>query len=343
MAFFLTILACNPKFKLPKINNSQVHSLKNFEAVIASLPLGASDKDRLLDALNALGAEQAITHAQTIEEKQKYQQELIKMQEALDARQHTIVALEKAYQEMEAFSNIVAHDLSNPIRTISNFAQILQMQCENELSDSAKEFLQFIISGTKNMQKLVNDLLEWSKAGKVQTEKVEVDLNVILTLVTFNLKPQINAHKAIIKIPKPLPTLYANKSSLIQLFQNLIENSIKFRSDATPEISILWDKIEEHLWEFKVIDNGIGMVSSFEDKAFLPFQRLNNRNGAGNGIGLAVCRKILQTYQGDIRFERNDGGGTTFVFTIKDNNNTSLITEEVFTEAKETLTDNQTA
>jgi light-regulated signal transduction histidine kinase (bacteriophytochrome) len=185
------------------------------------------------------------------------------------------------------------------------------------------------------MQKLVNDLLEWSKAGRVHTEKGEVDLNMVIALVTFNLKPLITAHKALIKIPEPLPTLFANKSSLIQLFQNLIENSLKFRSDAIPEISILWNKTDAHHWEFKVIDNGIGLVSTFEEKAFLPFQRLDNHNGAGNGIGLAICKKILQSYQGDIRFERNDGGGTTFVFTIKDNNNTSLILDETLNTEKE--------
>jgi chemotaxis family two-component system sensor kinase Cph1 len=306
--------------------------------LITSLPLTGSDKDRLLTGLKEIETAQSVaakTFAQTVEEKEKSRQELIKTQVALAACQQALDALEKAYEEMEAFSDIIAHDLSNPIRTISNFAQLLQMQCENELSESGKESLQFIISGTKNMQKLVNDLLAWSKAGKVEMQIGAVDLNRIIELVAFNLKPQITAHKALINILKPLPTLYANKSNLLQLFQNLIENSIKFRSTATPEIDILWNRTDTHHLEFKVIDNGKGIAKDFEEKAFLPFQRLDNHNEAGNGIGLAICKKILKSYQGDIRFEPNASGGTTFIFTIKDNNNTSLVPGETLTAEKE--------
>jgi signal transduction histidine kinase len=118
-----------------------LHSVKNFEAVIASLSLEASDKDRLLAALNEMKAAQAITQAQTIEEKLKCHQELRKMQEVLATRQQAIVALDKAYQEMEAFSNIVAHDLSNPIRTISNFAQMLQMSFQTPLKSLCSSLL----------------------------------------------------------------------------------------------------------------------------------------------------------------------------------------------------------
>ena len=228
-------------------------------------------------------------------------------------------ALEKAYDELESFSHMVSHDLKNPLRNISSFAQLLKVQCGAQLPDNARESLAFIIKGCKQINEVIIDLLDFAKAGKHTEDTTRVDLNTVLELVKINLNSLIKENSAQIVITKPLPHLLINKSKLIQLFQNLIENSIKFRSEKEPVIEINCQQENEHTWTFYVNDNGIGIAPSFSDKVFLPFQRHDLHNRPGTGIGLAICQKVVQSYAGNIYFQDLPHGGTSFIFTLSEN------------------------
>ncbi|MFK8102518.1 MAG: ATP-binding protein [Saprospiraceae bacterium] len=224
--------------------------------------------------------------------------------------------LKHSYNEVEQFSYIASHDLKSPLRNISNFAQILQRKYQHQLDGEANEYLDFVVNGTKQMNMIICDLLEYSKVGHSVKGLEAVNLYNIIELIQFNLGTIIEEHQVKIKIVDQLPVIPAKKSSIIQLFQNLIENAIKFRSEEHPIINIHCRKVEEELWEFKIVDNGIGIEPCYQDKAFLPFQRLNQGNRPGTGIGLAICKKAVKMHGGSIKFESEKGAGTSFVFTL---------------------------
>ena len=224
--------------------------------------------------------------------------------------------LKRSYTEMEQFSYIASHDLKSPLRTISNFAQILQRKYKDNISQEANEYLDFVVSGAKQMNTVICDLLEYSKVGHGQKALEPVKIIDVIDLVKFNLRSIIKENDATIKLVNSPPTLMVKRSSIIQLFQNLIENAIKFRSEEKPEINIHCKKIKEDCWEFKVIDNGVGIEQCYQKKAFLPFQRLNEQERPGSGIGLAICKKAVDIHGGQITFESTRGEGTAFCFTL---------------------------
>ncbi len=225
--------------------------------------------------------------------------------------------LELSYKELEQFAYIASHDLKSPLRTISNFAQLVKRRNYDILDIESKEFVDFIVSGAKQMHEVICDSLEYSRVGNNENSFRKTDLNNILEIVRFNLKKEIEEKRATIESVQ-LPTINVNKTSVLQLFQNLICNSIKFSNGVKPFIEISCEKIEKG-FEFKLSDNGIGMDESYRDKAFLPFQRLNDMEKPGTGIGLAICKKIVKMHGGDISFQSKRGHGTTFVFTLFDN------------------------
>lgn len=222
--------------------------------------------------------------------------------------------LELSYKEMEQFAYIASHDLKSPLRTISNFAQLLKRRNYDNLSDESKEYIDFIVSGAKRMNEVICDSLEYSSVDKNGQSFKHTDLNSILENVRFNLQKEIEENRAIIK-STPLPILKANKTSILQLFQNLISNAIKFRTETVPIIHINCQPYQSG-YRFTLSDNGVGMDETFQHKAFLPFQRLNNLDKPGSGIGLAICKKIVKMHDGDISFQSNGGTGTTFTFTL---------------------------
>ncbi len=222
--------------------------------------------------------------------------------------------LELSYNEMEQFAYIASHDLKSPLRTISNFAQLLKRRNYDMLDDASREFVDFIVSGAKQMHEVICDSLEYSRIGNDEHSFEKANLNDILSIVRFNLKREIEENEACIQSDK-LPILTVNKTSILQLFQNLLSNAIKFRQEETPCIRISCKQHGEG-YEFAVSDNGTGMDEEYQHKAFLPFQRLNDRHKPGSGIGLAICKKIVKMHDGDIRFKSKRGEGTTFIFTL---------------------------
>lgn len=226
-----------------------------------------------------------------------------------------IKELERSYSELEQFSYIASHDLKSPLRTIASYAQLLQRRYKGKLDPTADEFINFIVTGASHMNNIICDLLEYSKTGRRDDGFCPTNLNNTLEVVKFNLRNEIQENQAIVQ-HTPLPELIVHKSSMMQLFQNLVGNAIKFRKlEQAPVIDIRSQK-EAQYWHFVVKDNGVGMDETYQKKAFLPFQRLNNRDRPGTGMGLAICKKIVKMHNGDIWYQSALGEGTTFHFTL---------------------------
>jgi len=237
--------------------------------------------------------------------------------------------LETSFYELEQFAYIASHDLKSPLRTISNFAQLLQNNYGSKMGDEADQFINFIVTGAQHMNEVISDLLEYSRVGNKNKDFTNVKIIDVIDLVKFNLAEYIKETNANITIDNPTLELMGNRSSLLQLFQNLIGNGIKFCEGKTPEIKISSQALK-NAWEFRVTDNGVGMDESYQEKVFMPFQRLNNIERPGTGIGLAICKKSVKIHGGEIRYESKVGEGTTFIFTIPQEKMPVLENESAF-------------
>ncbi|WP_188928267.1 sensor histidine kinase [Puia dinghuensis] len=227
--------------------------------------------------------------------------------------------LERSNQELEEFAYIASHDLQEPLRMIGSFLQLLQQKYEAKLDKEANEYIYFAVDGAARMKCLIDDLLNYSRINRDQTIK-PVDLSVIINEVLSNLSASINETGALITISNA-PVLNADPVQMLQLFQNLIGNAIRYRKEGTrPEINIQAWKEETH-WLFAIKDNGIGIESQYSEKIFVIFQQLHGKaENKGTGIGLAIAKKIVVRHGGKIWFESAPGKGTTFYFTIKSEN-----------------------
>jgi light-regulated signal transduction histidine kinase (bacteriophytochrome) len=252
-------------------------------------------------------------------EAEEANEELLKQKKLIEAQSQDLKdnldRLELSYRELEQFSYIASHDLKSPLRTIASFAQLLKRRYSGKFDEEADEFLDFIVSGVFHMSDVIQGLLEYSKVGRESMPFENVDLNKVLDIVKFNLKEEIEESNAQL-VYENLPAVQGNFTNLVQLFQNLIANSIKFRTpELSPTINITY--IEEFpYFRIQLADNGLGMETEFQDKAFLPFQRLNNREKPGMGMGLAICKKIIQQHKGEIYYEPSPERGTSFILTL---------------------------
>lgn len=242
-----------------------------------------------------------------------YQKKLLETQSM--ALQDNVRELELSNQELEQFSHIVSHDLRSPLRTITSYAQLLKRRYYHQLSEEADEFLDFITSGAIRMDQVLQDLLKFTQTGNRDLKKTRVDIGEIIEIVRFALQEEIRESQAVIRFG-PMPEIYANSSEMIQLFQNLISNAVKFRGNVPPEI-VINSTAQNGYHYFSVEDNGIGLDEIYQTKAFMPFQRLSNFDFPGTGMGLAICKKIVSLHNGKIWYETRPGGGTIFHFSIQ--------------------------
>jgi len=223
--------------------------------------------------------------------------------------------LQKSNEELERFASIASHDLKEPLRMVSSYVQLLEKRYKGRLDKDADDFINFAVEGATRMAKLLDDLLTYSRveSGKGKLEKV--DLNKVISEVLGNLRMTIDENKAKITYDK-LPEVTADEVQIGQVFQNLIGNSIKFHDNKAPEIDIKSSKTGNE-WLFSVKDNGIGIDMKYKDKIFIIFQRLHTRaEYPGTGIGLVLCKKIVEKHGGRIWFESEPGKGSTFYFTL---------------------------
>jgi signal transduction histidine kinase len=224
--------------------------------------------------------------------------------------------LKRSNAELEQFASVASHDLQEPLRMVSSYMGLLKRRYQGRLDADADEFIGFAVDGVTRMQALINDLLSYSRAGREPTPSEPTDSAAALAKALRNLKSAIEEKGALISAG-PLPQVMADPLQVSQLFQNLIANGIKFCRDRRPEISV---GAERHgaEWTFFVRDNGIGIDPQYADRIFLIFQRLHKREEfAGTGIGLAICKKIVERHGGRIWLESTPGQGTTFYFTFQ--------------------------
>jgi len=225
--------------------------------------------------------------------------------------------LKSSNRELEQFAYVSSHDLKEPLRMITSFLQLLQRRYADKLDEDANDFIDYAVEGAKRMNSMINDLLEYSRIGSTEIEFEYLESEKILKIALRNLESLIDDSHAIITYD-PLPLIYVNEQMMIQLFQNIIGNAIKYRSLITPEIHISADKVDDE-YVFAVKDNGIGIDPKHILRIFTIFQRLHSREEYdGTGIGLAISLRILQKHHGVIWAESELGKGTTFYFTIPD-------------------------
>ena len=220
-------------------------------------------------------------------------------------------------RELENFVFIASHDLKAPVRTISSFCGLLEKKYSGQLDEKAEKFITLISNASKQMSRLIDNLLEYSRAGNsFKQRKVEsVDLNDILKNVLANIVGSIQESNSQIE-SVPLPTVQGEKTGLLQVFQNFISNAIKYRGEVTPVIKIEVNR-QEDFWEIAVADNGIGIDPKYHDEVMKPFKRLHSMSEyEGTGLGLAICNKVIQRHGGRIWIDSNPENGSTFHFTI---------------------------
>ena len=217
--------------------------------------------------------------------------------------------------ELERFAYIASHDLQEPLRMVSSFLQLLQKRYKGQLDEKADQYIHYAVDGAERMKALIMDLLEYSRVGTGKDSFDEVDTAVIMQEVGDIFREKIIAARAWIAID-PLPRVLGDKVQLMQLFQNLLSNALKYHSERLPSIRVKAREEEKH-WLFSVQDNGIGIDPQFFDKIFIIFQRLHNKSDySGTGIGLAICKKIVERHGGRIWVESRPEEGSTFYFTI---------------------------
>lgn len=219
-------------------------------------------------------------------------------------------------KELEQFAYVASHDLQEPLRMVASYIQLLQRRYKGQLSSEADEFINFAVDGVVRMKALINDLLVYSRVNTKEFPVEPVDVNKIIESVKINLKAVIEESGAEI-IYSNLPTIVCSPLQLTQLFQNFVSNAIKFKRENVPPRVEITARHTGDEWLFSVSDNGIGIDEEFSDKIFVIFQRLHNFNEyPGTGIGLAICKKIIEKIGGHIWVESEPGKGSTFNFTV---------------------------
>jgi signal transduction histidine kinase len=223
--------------------------------------------------------------------------------------------LERSNSELEQFAYVASHDLQEPLRKVASFCQLLQRRYIGQLDERADQYIEFAVDGAKRMQVLIDDLLAFSRVGRVEREAALISCASALSAARVNLAAEIRESGAVIETDE-LPTVRAEFSLITSLFQNLLSNAIKFRADKPPQIAVSVRR-EGEFWQFSVADNGIGIEPEYADRIFVIFQRLHDRASySGTGIGLAMCRKIVEYYGGRIWLETTASAGATFGFTL---------------------------
>jgi PAS domain S-box-containing protein len=223
--------------------------------------------------------------------------------------------LKRSNEELEQFAYVASHDLQEPLRAVTSYTQLLAQRYQENLDERADKYINYIVDGATRMQQLINDLLVYSRLGTRGKEFEQAQCKAVVEQTMCNLQIAIAETKAVITYEE-MPAVMADESQLVQLFQNLLANGIKFCRQDIPLIHIAASR-QESEWLFSVSDNGIGIDPEYADRIFIIFQRLHSRREySGTGIGLAMCKRIVERHGGRIWVESQEGKGATFYFTI---------------------------
>ncbi|MDP1633922.1 MAG: ATP-binding protein [Gallionellaceae bacterium] len=241
--------------------------------------------------------------------------DITEFRHAQDELQQRTRELSRSNQELEQFAYVASHDLQEPLRMVASYTQLIAQRYRGKLDKDADEFIEFAVDGATRMQAIINDLLMLSRVGTHNAALTRVNTKQSLDKALANLRLVIAETGAEI-VCDSLPAVDADGSQLTQLFQNLIGNALKFRGERTPQIRIGATQ-QDGAWQFHVRDNGIGIAPEHFGRIFLMFQRLHGkREYPGTGIGLTICKKIVERHGGRIWIESEQGKGTAFFFTI---------------------------
>ncbi len=237
------------------------------------------------------------------------------LNEEIAVRKKAEAELKQSNESLEQFAYVASHDLQEPLRLMSGYTELLKRRYTGKLDADADEFIDYIADGAARLQRLIKDLLAYSRIGRAGKAGTKVDCGAVLALALGGLRAAIEESGAVVT-SGPLPALTGDESDFVRLFQNLIGNAIKFRGAAPPRVHIGAGK-KSGEWLFSVKDNGIGIEAQYKDRIFVIFQRLHARNEyPGTGIGLSICKKIVETRGGRIWLESEPGKGSTFYFTF---------------------------
>jgi light-regulated signal transduction histidine kinase (bacteriophytochrome) len=241
--------------------------------------------------------------------------DITERKQAEAALQQAHEELKRSNAELEQFAYVASHDLQEPLRMVASYTQLLSRRYDSKFDNDAREFMGFIVDGATRMKQLIEDLLAYSRVGTKGADFRTVSASDALRRALFNLRTGIEEAGAVVT-HDPLPMLPADEVQLTQLLQNLIGNALKFRSPSVPRIHVS-TKQKDHEWEFEVRDNGIGIEPQYFERIFMVFQRLHNKGEyPGTGIGLAICKKVVERHGGRIWVESRPGAGSSFYFTL---------------------------
>lgn len=249
---------------------------------------------------------------QDLTERKDHENMLQNLNQSLEKRAKELA---ESNAELERFAYVASHDLQEPLRMVSSFLQLLEKRYKDKLDNKAHEYISYAVDGAERMKRLILDLLEYSRVNSSKAIVEDVDVNEVVEDLKMLYKNVLAETKGTIKTTK-LPNVKGSRVQILQLFQNLIGNAFKYRSKAAPVIDICYEE-EESFYKFGVNDNGIGIDPKFFHKIFTIFQRLHNRDEySGTGIGLAICKKIIDKHGGKLWVESTPGQGSTFYFTL---------------------------
>jgi PAS domain S-box-containing protein len=259
--------------------------------------------------------QQTVHYVEDTQRVRLYGLEITERKQAEEALRHTADQLVRSNEELEQFAYVASHDLQEPLRVVNGYVQLIERKYKDRLDAEADEFIRYIIDGVTRMQQLITDLLNYSRVGTRGAPFRAASVEAVVGRAMANLKRVVEESAAVIT-RDPLPNVRGDETQLVQLFQNLIANGIKFHSDRSPHIHISARRDGDR-WEFAVRDNGIGIERQYWEQIFVIFQRLHTRQKyAGTGIGLAICKRIVERHGGRIWLDSQPGQGTTFYFTL---------------------------
>jgi light-regulated signal transduction histidine kinase (bacteriophytochrome) len=241
--------------------------------------------------------------------------DITRQRQASEALQTLSQALERSNTELEQFAYVASHDLQEPLRMVVGYVQLLERRLADKLDTDTREFMAFAVDGATRMQVMIDDILAYSRVTTQAQPLARVDSAAALQQALDRLASRIKESAAEVDV-QPLPTVMADRLQLVQLFQNLISNSIKFCKDRAPRIRVEAVR-QAGRWRFSVTDNGIGIAPEYRAQLFVIFKRLHTqREYPGSGIGLAICKRIIERHGGEIGIDSAAGGGAVFWFTL---------------------------